>query len=324
LRVLVTGASGVVGRRVVPLLAAEGHVVTAAARTPEKRAALERAGAAAVDLDLFDPNAVARAVSGQDAVLNLATHIPASSFRIFLPGAWRENDRIRREASALLARQAAAAGVSRFIQESFAPIYVSRGEEWIDETDPVRTVRYNRTIPDAERSAEEFSGSGRTGVVLRFVAFYGPDARQLHDYVRFVRRGFAPLPGPPQAFISSVSHDDAARAAAAALALPEGIYNVADDEPVTHREFFDSLAHVLGVAPPKLPPAWITRAMGSLGELLARSLRISNRKLRDASSWRPQLPSVREGWPATLASMTRATFGGTLDAPDESGERSRL
>ncbi len=209
----------------------------AAARTPEKRAALESAGAAAVDLDLFDPTAVARAVSGQDAVVNLATHMPASTFRMFLPGAWRENDRIRRIASTLLARQAAAAGVARFVQESFAPIYVSRGEDWIVETDPVRPVRYNRTILDAERSAEEFSGSGRTGVVLRFAAFYGPDARHLQDFVRSVRRGFAPLPGPPQAFISSVSHDDAARAAAAALALPAGIYNVADDEPVTHREY---------------------------------------------------------------------------------------
>jgi len=311
LRVLVTGASGVVGRRVVPMLAEAGHVVTAAARTPEKRAALERAGAAAVDLDLFDSNAVARAVSGQDAVLNLATHMPASSFRLFLPGAWRENDRIRREGSAILSRQAAAAGVSRFIQESFAPIYVSRGDEWIDESDPVQTVRYNRTILDAERSAEEFSGSGRVGVVLRFAAFYGPDARLLQDFVDSVGRGFAPLPGPPDAFISSVSHDDAASAAEAALTLPEGIYNVADDEPVTHREYGDSLARALGVAPPKLPPAWITLLMGSLGELLSRSLRISNRKLRDATSWKPSLPGVREGWAAALATMPRRTFSGS-------------
>jgi nucleoside-diphosphate-sugar epimerase len=305
LRVLVTGASGVVGRRVVPLLSAAGHVVAAAARTPEKRAALERAGAAAVDLDLFDPNAVARAVSGQDAVINLATHMPSSTFRMFLPGAWRENDRIRREAAALLSRQAAAAGVSRFVQESFAPIYVARGEEWIDESDPVRPARYNRTILDAERSAEEFSGSGRTGVVLRFAAFYGPDARHLQDLVQSVRRGFAPLPGPPQAFLSSVSHDDAASAAASALTLPEGTYNVADDEPVTHRDFVDSLAHALGVVPPKLPPPWITVVMGSLGELLSRSLRISNQKLRETGSWRPSLRSVREGWPVTLASISQ-------------------
>jgi hypothetical protein len=69
-----------------------------------------------------------------------------------------------------------------------------------------------------------------------------------------IRRRWAPLPGPQNAFISSVSHDDAATAVAAALGLPAGSYNVADDEPVTHREFFDSMAAALGIARPRLPP----------------------------------------------------------------------
>ncbi|HKS26158.1 MAG TPA: hypothetical protein VJZ76_25430 [Thermoanaerobaculia bacterium] len=97
-----------------------------------------------------------------------------------------------------------------------------------------------------------------------------------------------------------MSHDDAASAVAAALDVPAGIYNVVDDEPVTHRDFVNSLADRLGVCHPKFPPAWTARLLGSLGETLARSQRISNRKLRGASSWAPKFPSVREGWAAIL------------------------
>ena len=76
-----------------------------------------------------------------------------------------------------------------------------------------------------------------------------------------------------------------------------------DDEPLRRREFFDSLAGVLGVAPPRLPPPWLKYLFGSLGEMLARSLRIPNRKLRDACGWAPRYPSMREGWPAVVAAL---------------------
>ena len=97
-------------------------------------------------------------------------------------------------------------------------------------------------------------------------------------------------------FLSPVSHDDAASAAAAALDFDAGTYNVVDDEPVTRREYFDTLASALGLPPPKFPPLWTVHLLGSTGELLSRSLRISNRKLRRASGWAPKVPSVREGW----------------------------
>ena len=142
--------------------------------------------------------------------------------------------------------------------------------------------------------------------MLRFASFYGPDARHVADLARLVRFGFAPLPGRPQAFVSSISHDDAAMAVVAALALPPGTYNVADDEPVTHREYVDSLASALGVHAPKLPPVWSSFLFGPAGELLSRSLRISNQKLRGASDWRPRYPSVRDGWHA-MAQEWKAT-----------------
>jgi nucleoside-diphosphate-sugar epimerase len=208
--------------------------------------------------------------------------------------------------SALLVDAAIAAGAERYIQESFAPIYRDCGSQWIDERAPVQPARYNRTAIDAEQAAERFTRSGRTGVVLRFAAFYGPDSEQTRDLITFVRRGWAPIPGSPDSYFSSVAHDDAATAVVAALGVRAGVYNVADDEPLRRREFFDSLAAALGVAPPRLPPTWLVPLFGSLGETLARSLRISNRKLRGESGWAPRYPSVREGWRAVVAALHEA------------------
>jgi len=118
-----------------------------------------------------------------------------------------------------------------------------------------------------------------------------------------VRKGWAPVPGSPDGFVSSVSHDDAAAAVVAALDVPGGAYNVGDDEPLRRREMVDALASALGVPPPRLPPAWVVKLGGGLAELMARSLRISNRKLRQASNWAPRYPSIREGWRATLAAL---------------------
>ena len=305
MRIFVTGATGVVGRRAVPLLLAAGHQVTAVGRSAEGRDALRRLGAAPVALDLFDAEAVRRAVAGHEAVINLATHLPVG-MRMFLPGAWRENDRVRRLASATLADAALAAGAGRFVQESFAPVYPDSGDRWIDEATPIRPAQYNRSVADAEAAAGRFARGGGAGVVLRFALFYGPDAGQTRDLIGYVRRGWAPIPGAPDSYISSVSHDDAATAVVAALGVPAGAYNVADDEPLRRREYFDSLAAALGVAPPRIAPAWTARLLGSLGETLTRSLRLANGKLRAAGGWAPRYPSVREGWRAVLEALGAA------------------
>lgn len=165
--------------------------MTAATRSADGRAVLHRLGARTVDADLFDRRALAAALEGQDAVVNLATHMPPSGLRMALPGAWRENDQIRREGSAAMVDAALQVGVGRFIQESFAPVYPDRGDAWIEETTPIEPARYNRTVGDAERSAARFGAAGGAGVVLRFAAFYGPDSRFLEDLVRSVRYGRA-------------------------------------------------------------------------------------------------------------------------------------
>jgi nucleoside-diphosphate-sugar epimerase len=303
MRVFVTGATGVVGRRLVPLLVAAGHEVTAVARRESSRRALERAGATPVLLDLFSPPAARAALARHDAVVNLATHIPHTTLGVLFRRSWRENDRIRSVASSVLVDAAVSAGAERFVQESFAPLYPDSGDAWIDETAPLQPVAYNRSVLDAERSASRFAGNGRSAVVLRFAAFYGPDAFHVPGFIDSVKKGRIPLPGPPEAFVSFVSHDDAATAAHAALSVPSGTYNVAEDDPLPRGEAFAWLARTVGVGPPAPLPGWVSFLMGPIGALSSRSLRISNRRFRNDSVWRPRYPSVREGWPPTVLGL---------------------
>ena len=259
-KILVTGATGVVGRRLVPILVGEAHEVAAMTHGSGNREALEKMGAAPVQADFFDAGSLRRAVAGCDAVVNLATHMPTSTTQMLLRSSWKENDAVRTRGSSNLVDAALAGGVKRFIQESFAPVYPDCGDRWIDEAVALRPVRYTCSILDAEASAARFTKSGGAGVVLRFAGFYGPDSRFLIEAIgQFRKTGRAFLPGSPDAFASSVSHDDAATAAAAALALAPGTYNVVDDEPVTRRDYFDSLARTLGLPPPKPFPWWALR-----------------------------------------------------------------
>lgn len=303
MRIFVTGATGVIGRRAVPLLVQAGHAVTAIGRSADKRRALEEVGASAIDVSMFDQPALERAVAGHDAIVNLATHMPASTFRMLLRSQWRENDHVRRDGSRTIVDAALAAGVPRIIQESFGLIYPDRGAEWIDETTPVSPVAYNVSTVDAERSAERFTTAGGVGVVLRFGALYGPDdfAREM---LGFVRRGWSPLPHA-EAYFSSVAQDDAATAVVAALGVSAGTYNVMDDEPLTRRDFVDAMARAIGAKPPRFGPAWTAHLMGAVGELMSRSERIGNAKFRGASGWAPRYASARAGWPAVVAELRR-------------------
>lgn len=305
MRIFVTGATGVVGRRLVPLLSAAGHEVTGLARSRGKSREMERLGARPAGVELLDEEAVRKAVRGHAAVVNLATHIPPSS-KAFLPWAWRENDRLRTHASANLVSAALAAGCERFVQESVALIYPDSGERWITEGDPVDPPSYARTMLDAEGQARRFMEAGRAGVVLRFALFYGWDSSHTVDTIQFVRTGMAPTFGRPDSYVSSISTDDAACAVLAALDVAAGVYNVADEEPVRRREYFDSLARALRVAPPKLPPPWMKYLGGSLGRTIARSQRVSSERFRRTSGWVPRFRSVCDGWPSVCRKVEGA------------------
>lgn len=302
MKVFVAGATGVIGRRLVPLLVQSGAQVSGVARSPEKARQLEDQGAFGVKVDLFDPAAVEAAVAGHDVVINMATRIP-SGVRAMVPGAFNENARIRTEASQNLASAAIATRSRVFIQESFAPTYPDRGDEWIDESVPIEPSSYVRSVTNAESAADEFTKSGGTGVVLRFSMFYGPDSSITLDIVNTVKLGLAPAFGAADSFVSSIWTDDAAAAVLAAMSVPAGVYNVTDDVPIRRGEAFSLLADELGVKRPRMMPSWVTRAAGSIGETLGRSHRISNAKFRHATRWVPHVPSLREGWKYLVREM---------------------
>lgn len=284
------GATGVLGRPTVERLVRAGHEVSGVARRPESARRLTDQGATPIAVDLFDPAAVALAVSGHDAVLNLATHIPALG-QMWRPRAWAENDRLRSIAARHLAE---AAGGRRFVQESIAFLYAEGGDAWLTEQSPVSPTPITRSALVAEGHALQAGD----GVVLRFGGFYGPTSEQTRQIVATARRGLIVLPGRPDGYVSWVHVDDAAAAVVAALSVPPGLYNATDDEPLTTRALGQALGAALGRSAPR-------PVLGGLGRLptlahVARSLRVANRKLRTASDWQPRYRSVREGFAAVV------------------------
>jgi nucleoside-diphosphate-sugar epimerase len=305
MRVFVAGATGVLGRRVVSLLVTAGHNVSAVARSDDRADLLRTLGATPADVDVFDADAVRRAVAGHEVVLNLATHIPSIG-KMAAPGAWAENDRIRVEASRNLVAAAVAEGSPRYVQESIAFLYRDRGREWIDESWPIDPVANLRSATVAESNAARVTAAGHTGVVLRFAAFYGPDSDSTLAMIRLARRRIGAGAGP-NAYTSSITTDDAASAVMASLSAPAGLYNVGDDEPVTRREFFAALAGALGVRTPFVAPAGIAKLGGAKAAVLTRSQRLSNRLFVEATGWKPRYRSVRDGWPFVVAAAKAST-----------------
>ena len=209
MRLLVTGGSGVLGRAFVPLARAEGHRVRAPGRA---------------ELDLYAPAAVAAAASDADAVLHLATRIPSLA-QMDQPQAWRENDRLRADASAVLVDAALAADVKTYVQPTVTFVYPDGP---VTEETPVRQAVpvILRSALAAERQAARFAAAGRHGVVLRLGLLDGPGTG--HDH---------PNPG-----LGATLHaGDAGRALLAALTVPSGIYNVCrDGERVSNRLFAET------------------------------------------------------------------------------------
>ena len=209
MNLFVTGAGGVLGRALRPAADAGGHDL----RAPSHR-----------ELDLYDADAVARAVSGADAVLHLATRIPPRE-RYDEPGAWDENDRLRTEAARVLVDAALEAGVPTFVQPTVAFVYPRTAVMTpATEDTPVGEVAPNlRSALVAEQQTARFAAAGRRGVVLRFGLLDGPNTG--HD---------APL----DVYGTTLHVADAADALLAALAAPSGIYNVCrDGERVSNERF---------------------------------------------------------------------------------------
>jgi nucleoside-diphosphate-sugar epimerase len=206
MRLLVTGGTGVLGRALRPLVEAAGHEFEMPRRD---------------ELDLFDPSAVADAVREVDGVLHLATRI-RSLEQLSDPDAWRENDRLRADASRILVDAAIAAGVAVYVQPTVTFVYPPNGP--VSEDTPVREVLpILRSALAAEQQTERFARAGGRGVVLRLGLLDGPGT--WYDQ-------------PMRDFGATLHVSDAARALLSALSLPSGIYNVCrDGERVSTERF---------------------------------------------------------------------------------------
>jgi 2-alkyl-3-oxoalkanoate reductase len=210
LRLLVTGGTGVLGRALRPVAEAAGHEL----RMPSRD-----------ELDLFDPAAVSAAVRGADAVLHLATRIRSLEYHED-PEAWRDNDRLRADASRILVDAALAADAEVYVQPTVTFVYPPDGP--VSEDTPIGEVAPTlRSALAAERQAARFTAAGRRGVVLRLGLLDGPGTG--HDE-------------PVDAMGATLGVTDAAHALLAALTLPAGIYNVCrDGERVSNRRFAEAV-----------------------------------------------------------------------------------
>lgn len=299
MKILVTGATGVLGRRVLPLLAAAGHDVAAVARSRADQ--VRAAGARPLDLDLFDAEAVRRAVAGRDAVLDLATHIPPTS-QMLLPWAWRDTTRLRTIAARHAADAAIAAG-ARYVRESIAMLYADAGDQWVTERFAVAPIANTRAALAAEDAAASVTRAGGVGIALRLGMLYGPDSGHTRDQLAAARRGRAGVLGDPDGFVTQLHLDDAATAIVAALDAPPGLYNVGEADPLRRRELVAVWEEALG-RPLRTPPG----VLGRLGaaRAVSRSVRVDSAAFHVATGWKPRHDNARTGLPAVLAAMDRA------------------
>jgi nucleoside-diphosphate-sugar epimerase len=300
MKIFVAGSTGVVGRRAVAQFLATGAQVTGVARTRAKADQLRSLGASPVEVSLFDRDALSAAIAGHQVVCNVATAVPTGE-RASDPEAWEMSHRIRREGARNLVDAALEAGAERYIQESLALLYADGGDSFIDESSPIDPTAITEPALAAEAEAARFANAGGVGVALRFGLFYGSDSRHSIETVDAARAGDFAVPGPAGAYWPSVTTDDAAGAVVAALRAPSGVYNVAEDRPLTRAEHADALAAALGRERLSLPMADV--GLPAEASMMARSLRVSSQLFKATTGWQPRFPSAHEGWRFVVAGL---------------------
>jgi nucleoside-diphosphate-sugar epimerase len=307
MRIFVAGATGAIGKRLVPQLVEAGHQVTAITRSKERLGMLYELGAEAVLCDVFDAGRLGSVVAQAepDAVINELTDLPQSLNPRKLKEYYAANNRVRREGTANLLSAARGAGVRRFLVQGAAYWYAPTGgavktEEaplYLDAPEPIGpAIKTIKEVEDAVLSAD-----GIEGVVLRYGMFYGPGTWYAKDgdVGRQVRKRRYPMIGHGEGTFSFIHIDDAASATVAALerARP-GVYNVVDDEPATAAEWMPLYAEALGA---KRPP----RVLAFLARLIAGDALVtwmlglrgaSNEKIKEELGWRPRYKSWRQGF----------------------------
>ena len=310
MRVFVAGASGAIGRPLVPKLVAAGHEVTGTTRSESRADDVRHAGANAAVVDVFDADALRAAVdeARPEVVVHELTALPERlDFR--KKDVYEPTNRVRTEGTRNLLDAARGAGARRFVCQSIAFAYRNDGARIKSEEDPllddapgpfgggVRALR--------EMEAMVLGADALEGLVLRYGFFYGPGTHYGQDgaMVADVTRRRLPVVGRGTGVFSFIHVDDAADATVAAVERgAPGVYNVTDDEPAPMSEWVPVLATAAGAKRPLRVPLWLARLVGGAQAAgFASELRgASNEKAKRELGWRPAHPSWRTGFAESL------------------------
>jgi nucleoside-diphosphate-sugar epimerase len=287
MRVFIAGATGVLGRALIPQLLEHGQSVRALVRSPEKAGALksEKDLIEMVTGDLLAPETVRRLpemMEGCDAVMHIATAIPRNPSA---PGAWEANTRLRTEGTRSLLDAALAAHVHYYFQQSIIMAYINGGDAWLDENTPFDTSRtVSGPVIRMEAMVRAVPVEQMPWCILRGGLFVGPSTGQA-ETVTLIREGKMVVPCDGSNYISLVNVADMARAFVLALtnAMPGTTFNIVA-EPLRNGEYLDHIASLLHVpAPPRDP-----------SQPCPPSHRCSNEAAREFLGWEP-LHNIYEG-----------------------------
>jgi nucleoside-diphosphate-sugar epimerase len=314
MRVLVVGATGAMGRSLVPRLMEAGHQVLGSTRSCGRAAAIERIGAEAVVLDVLDRTAVVEVVgrTRPEVVIHQATalgNLNGTSLRK-MDSAFVQTNRLRTVGTENLLAAARESGVRRLVAQSFTGWTNARvGGPVKTETDPIDdhpAPNARQSLAAIRRLESLVSGSSDVeGVVLRYGGFYGPGTGLSAggEQTDMVRKRRFPIVGAGSGIWSFIQIGDAAAATVAAVTTgAPGLYNVVDDEPAPVREWLPALARALGAPAPRRLPGWLARPLigPQLYAMMTSARGSSNVKAKRELGWRLTYPSWRQGFVAGL------------------------
>lgn len=307
MRIFVAGGSGVIGARLLPKLAAEGHEVTVITRDRAKLELLSE-HANAVECDVYDVQRLTEVVDAArpEVVVNQLTDLPESYTPTAMKAAYEGNDRVRRVGTANLLRAATSAGAARVVSQSVAFWYAPVGDagRLHVESDPLY-LEASAPIGDAARAVSEVEAAtlGSTvfdGVVLRYGFLYGPGTwfSRSGSVARDVVRHRYPIVGKGRGVWSFVHVDDAAEATARALRGPSGVYNVVDDDPAPMALWLTAFAEELRAPAPMRAPKLLAGLVAGRGAVrwLDALEGADNSRAKQALAWQPAHASWREGF----------------------------
>ncbi|WP_342360520.1 NAD(P)-dependent oxidoreductase [Terrarubrum flagellatum] len=312
MRIFLAGATGAVGRRLVPALIRAGHTVVATTRASDKIEMLQTMGAEPVVLDALDRDTTASAVAAArpDAIIHQATALPQSPDLRKFAEAFAQTNRLRTDGLDNLLAAARAAGVRRIVAQSFTgwPNIREGGPVKTEEDplDPAPAPQFRTTLAAIRYLEDKLTTTpGIDGFALRCGAFYGPGSGFATDGAiwRAVRARRFPVVGSGDGVWSFIHLDDVAAATIAALERgAPGIYNIVDDEPAPVRAWLPDYALAIGAKSPMRIPAFLARLfIGAAGVAMMTDIRgSSNAKAKRDLGWTPRFASWREGFRAGL------------------------